>query len=69
VDQSGKLKLEPHAPFSVLVLFANNGEYAMIGAHSQNSSEQHKAIIEAEGGCKSNVFLASHRRVFVDSGV
>src|SRR5262245_24657455 len=24
----------------------------MIGAHSRNSSEPHKAIIEAEGGCK-----------------
>src|SRR5262245_26255499 len=33
-------------------LFANEGEYAMIGAHSRNSSEPHRAIIEAEGDCK-----------------
>jgi hypothetical protein len=32
-------------------LFANMIEYAMIGADFQKSSEQHKAIIEAEGGC------------------
>src|SRR4030095_3931835 len=33
-------------------LFAYEGEYAMIGAHSGNSSEPQKAIIEAEGDCK-----------------